>query len=334
MIDVIKERLLEDPVKIQELLEKYDYHHINIRPTYISFGRSEDSSPKSLVIFLKENPHLIAKDYARNLTLDIFNLIIREKKETFKNVIQAAKQIVGIDDNYAPEEKYKPFAGFYHLIKNRIRQEIKIYDEGILNKYKPVGNLRFLRDGIGIESQQFFNIGYDVESQSITIPIYDEFGNLIGVKCRRNCDGCEQKYWFDVPCQESMTLYGFSQNYQYLEGDTVFIFEAEKSVMQCHTMGYNNAVALGSSSISKKQCQMILSLNPEKVVFMMDKGLEIENIRRNIIALKTYGKMKEFTIQFWKPGDDVPSKASPSDLGKNRFEKALREELIEFEESN
>ena len=83
-----------------------------------------------------------------------------------------------------------------------------------------------------------------------------------------------------------------------------------------------------------KQYAKYLGLNPEKVVFMMDKGLEIENIRRNIIALKTYGKMKEFTIQFWKPGDDVPSKASPSDLGKNRFEKALREELIEFEESN
>lgn len=332
MIDVIKEKMLEDPVKIKELLELYDYHHVMIRTTYISFGRSEDSSPKSLVIQLKDNPHLIAKDYARNMTMDIFNLILRQKKVGFKEVVQSAKNIVGIDDYYKPQEKRSVFGGFYTKIKNRIKQEIKTYDESILDKYKPWGNLRFLRDNISLEAQRLFKIGYDVENQAITIPIYSESGELIGIKARQNCDDCEMKYYYLIPCMMSNTLYGFSHNYQYLEGGTVYVTEAEKSVMQFYSMGHRNCVALGSSSISKKQCQMILSLNPERVVFMHDKGLEFKHIERNIIALKTYGKMKEFEIEFWKPGEDVPDKASASDLGKERFEKALREELVKYAE--
>ena len=110
------------------------------------------------------------------------------------------------------------------------------------------------------------------------------------------------------------------------------MLEAEKSVMQLHSLGYYNAVALGSSSISKKQCQMILSLNSERVVFLLDKDLPEEALLKNMKALRTYGKMKEFIIQYWKPGDDVPSKSSPSDLGAARFAKVLREELVTYEE--
>lgn len=333
MLQHIKDELLNDVDKLIELLSHFGYCNFSVKPKYITFGRNEEGSKKSIVIQREKNEALIVHDYPKNIVCDVFNYIIREKHEPFRDVIQAAKQVVGIDENYAPEEKYKPFGGFYHLIKNRIKQEVKTYDENILDKYKSHGNSRFLRDGISLEAQRYFNIGYDVESQSITIPIYSETGELIGVKCRRNCDDCEQKYWFDVPCQASQTLYGFSHNYEYLEGNTVYLFEAEKSVQQCWTMNYKNALALGSSSISKKQCQMILSLNPARVVFMHDQGLDFEIIKKNIKTLKTYGKMKEFSVSYWRPGDDVPSKASASDLGKERFKKALREELVEFEES-
>lgn len=335
MLQHIKDELLNDVDKLIELLSHFGYCNFSVKPKYITFGRNEEGSKKSIVIQREKNEALIVHDYPRNIVCDVFNYVIREKGASFRDVIQAAKQIVGIDENYAPEEKYKPFNGFYHLIKNRTKQEIKTYDESILDKYKPCGNLRFLRDNISLEAQRFFKIGYSVKEQAITIPIYSETGELMGVKCRVNkhVEPGEQKYFYlTESCMMSMTLYGFSHNYEYLEGNTVFIFESEKSVMQCFSMGHRNAVALGSSSISKKQCQMILSLNPSRVVFMHDQGLDFETIKRNIVALKTYGKMKEFSVAYWKPGDDVPSKASASDLGKERFEKALREELVEFEE--
>lgn len=336
MLNVIKERLLEDPEKIKELLESYDYHHVHVRSTYISFGRSEDSSPKSLVIYLKSNDNLIVKDHARNLTRDIFNLIINQKVVSFKDVIQTAKHITGVDDYYCPETKYKAFGGFYHGLKSKSKTHLITYDDAILDQYKPCANLRFLKDGISVATQKYFGIGYSVVDQAITIPIYSEDGRLIGVKARinKNPEDGEQKYYYLTDgCMMSCTLYGYSHNYEYLEGaDTVCIYESEKSVMQCYSLNYRCAVAIGSSNLSKKQAQMLLSLNAKRYVFMMDKGLPFETVQKNIIALKTYGKMKEFEVLWWNPGEDVPDKSSASDLGLYRLEKALQEELVLYEE--
>ena len=69
--------------------------------------------------------------------------------------------------------------------------------------------------------------------------------------------------------------------------------------LQCYTYGIRNCVALGSGTISKKQCQMILELNPQKVIFMHDTGYELESIERNILMLKTYSRFSEVQIGYW-----------------------------------
>lgn len=335
MIEYIKSEFIHNTEKLVEFIEYFGYCNIKVRTNYISFGRSADSSPKSITLYLHDNENLIVKDWATNQTKDIFNMIVSNKNFSFKEVIQIAKNIVGIDEYYHPKESYKPFGGFYAKIKNRNKVEVKTYDESILNKYIPCGNKRFLDDGISLETQRYFNIGYSVEDQAISIPIYSEDGSLMGVKFRINYaveDGM-QKYYYDVPCMISQTLYNYSNSYQYLEGNDVIIFESEKSCMQCHGMKIYNTVALGSSSISKKQCQMILSLSPKRVIFCLDKGLDFEVLERNIKTLRIYGKMKEFDILYWKPKDDVLDKSSPSDLGEKKFRKILEEDLVVYEES-
>ena len=51
------------------------------------------------------------------------------------------------------------------------------------------------------------------------------------------------------------------------------IFESEKSVLQCASYGYNNAVALGSNNLSEHQAKLILQLNPEHIIFMLDNNI-------------------------------------------------------------
>ena len=337
MIEYIKNEFINNQDKLIEFIEHYNYCNIKVHSNYISFGRDANSSPKSIVIHLKDNDNLIVHDYPRNETRDIFNYIVSNRSVSFRNVISTAKSILGIEGYvYDKSTPRAAFCGFYSKIRNRAKQELKIYDDSILDKYIPCGNIRFLRDSISLEAQRYFDIRYSIEDQSIVIPIYTPEGNLMGIKTRINknpLDG-EQKYYYLVPCQMSNTLYGFSQNYEFLEGaEAVYILESEKSVMQCYTMNYHNAVALGSSSLSKKQAQLLLSLRAKKYIFMMDKGLDFEVIKKNMIALKTYGKMMQFEIAYWKPGDDVPDKASPSDLGLQRFEEAIRKELIIYEEN-
>ena len=127
----------------------------------------------------------------------------------------------------------------------------------------------------------------------------------------------------------SQTLYGYSQNYNYLFENIVYIFESEKSVMQCHSHGIRNCVALGSGSISSKQAQMIFELNPKKVIFMHDTGFKLENIERNISIIRSYSRFSEIEIGYWDYfGKGYEDKISPSDLGGKKLKQIMDEEIL------
>ena len=331
MLEDVKKELLNHPDKLKDVLEHFGYCNIVIREKYMQFGRDEFSSKKSIVINLKENRFLYVHDYARNIQKDLFSYIMSQRHVEFVEVLNEVKKVLGITDYFDFFGKRGIFGGFYERVrKKRSNSESKIYDESVLDQFVPVGNLRFLHDHISLNAQKFFEIGYDVESQGITIPIRNEFGQLMGVKERFNYeveDG-EIKYFYQSPCQMSNTLYGYSQNYEYLTGETVLIFEAEKSVMQCYAYGIRNCVALGSGSISRKQIQMLLELNPQKVIFMHDAGYKLEYIMRNIDFLKGYSRFVELEIGYWDFLEKgYTDKVSPSDMGKQKLDYILKNEI-------
>jgi DNA primase len=227
-------------------------------------------------------------------------------------------------------ESYGIFGGFYEKIKKKNSYEPRVYDEEILNKYVSLANKRFLKDHISIDAQLFFNIRYDIESQSIVIPIYTQMGELMGVKARCNYDvkDGEMKYYYLVPCQMSQTLYGYSQNYNYLVNNAIFLFESEKAVLQCYSYGIRNCVALGSGSISGKQVQMLLELNPKQIIFMHDVGFDLDNILRNISLTKNYSRFSEITLGYWDYfSKGYQDKVSPSDLGKDKLLYIIENEI-------
>lgn len=332
MINYIKSKLLEEPEKIKEFLEHFNYFNIVVRNSYMSFGRAINSSPKSIVIRLKDNENLIVHDYARNIVCDLFNYVIKERSISFKEAISEAKSLVGIDGyHYQEQHSTAPFGGFYKKIKNRNQMEIKTYDESILNEYIPCGNRRFLSDGISLEIQREFNIGYSVIDQSITIPLYTEDDNILAVKCRINKDpdDGENKYYYLYPGLASQSLYGYSHNYEYLESsDVIYVVESEKGVLQACTAGYRNFLGLSSGSISRKQVQMLLSLNCKKIVFLHDVGFDIESVMRNINMVKGYSKMKEIELGYWDYFDkEYDDKISCTDMGKEKLDYILKNEI-------
>lgn len=332
MLEEIKKELINHPDKLKNILEHFGYFNIVVRPKYIQCGRDEESSRKSIVIKLKENRYLYVSDYARNIQQDLFTYIINQRHVEFSDVLNVVKNELGITDYYDFfDNKSKGiFGGFYDDIKSKNEYSINVYDNSILDYYVKCGNLRFLRDNISLASQNFFNIRYDVESQGIVIPIYDQIGQLMGVKVRCNYDVTdgEQKYFYLIPCAMSMTLYGYSQNYAFLEQVTIYIFEAEKSTLQCHSYGIRNCVSLGSGSISTKQVEMLLELNPKRVIFMHDTGYKLENIMRNIELLKGYSKFSEMEVGYWDYFDRLyDDKLSPSDLGELELKRIMKDEI-------
>lgn len=330
MLADIKKELINHPDKLKDVLEHFGYCNIVIRPKYISFGRDEKSSKKSIVINLENNEYLYTIDYARNIRKDIFSYIIEQRKVEFIDVLNEVRHALGITDYYDFFDNKGIFGGFYEKIRKRRTNKVNTYDDSILDCYVNCGNTRFLADNISLLSQKFFNIKYDVESQGIVIPIRNQFGQLMGVKERFNYDvpDGEMKYFYAVPCSMSQTLFGYSQNYEFLVDNTIYIFEAEKSCMQCYSYGIRNCVSLGSGSISIQQVKMLLELNPKRVIFLHDVGYGLENIMRNIDMVKNYSRFTEVELGYWGYfGRGYENKVSPSDLGKECLENILQNEI-------
>lgn len=330
MLNDIKKELIKNPDKLRNVLEHFGYCNVVIRSNYIQFGRDAVSSKKSIVIRLENNDNLYVTDYARNINCEMFSYIISQRNVEFTDVINVVKNSLGITDYYSFFNKSGVFGGLYERVKKRSTANVRTYDNAILNQYVKKSNLRFLKDNISLDSQNFFDIRYDIESQGIVIPIYDQIGQLMGVKVRCNYEvqEGEQKYYYLVPCAMSQTLYGYCQNYNYLVNNTIYIFEAEKSVMQCYSYGIRNCVALGCGTINNKQIRMLFEANPNQIIFMHDVGYELEYIMRNIDIVKRYSRFSEVEVGYWDYfNKGYSDKSSPSDFGKEKLKDIIEHEI-------
>ena len=327
----IKEALLQDVNNIVSLLEQYDFCHINLRPNEIRFARSHDGG-KNISIRLQNNEWLNVADFARGYTGDIFSFIAQERNITFREVLLATKKLLGLGDNWEPRRQYQLFNGIYANIGRNSKMEAKVYDEHILDEYRPVANLRFLKDHISIESQLKFALSYNVETQRILIPIRNIYGDLCGVKARRNYDtdtADDPKYIYEWPCAKSLLLYGAHENYAHLmNADRIVIGESEKFVLACDSYGYNSAVSIMGSALSSEQAKILLGFNAKEYCFMLDEGLDPRIIYNNAKLLKSFAAMRECKITYfdWQNSLSVGEKESPADNGKETFYHILNNE--------
>ena len=332
MLNKIKEQLIEQPEKLIELLERFDFEHINHRGSEIRFARSY-SGGANISIRLKNNPYCCVSDWSRGVSTDIISYIIQEKSVEFRDVLQAAKKILNLSNDWRPQKKRSLFGGIYEGISCKNREiALKTYNESVLDKYEQIGNLRFLWDGISLETQKFFDIRFSVEDNAIILPLYNEVDDLIGAKARVNgeVEEGESKYYYPLPTQVSQTLYGYSKNYSYLYGNDVIVVESEKSVMQGYTFGARNIVAVGSSAVSEKQSKMLLQLQPTRIILAFDEGLAFEQVQRNADIIKSFCSMFEVEIWYWDSDQDldINPKSSPTDMGRDKFEEIMQEQLV------
>lgn len=335
MLSDIKNTLLNSPDYIKKILEHYDFCNVSINENEIRCGFDENSNRTSIRIRLKNNDKLFVTDFKHGLSYDLFTFIIKNRNIEFTDLINYAKRLLNITiDIFLKQDNTSVFGGFYDNIKRRMRHEdtSKVYGNSILNQYVEAFNKRFYDDGIDFETQKYFNLMFDVESQRIVIPIYNSCGELIGIKGRANWDTepDEQKYYYLVPCRISETLYGYSQNYQHLTNNTIYIAESEKSVMQAFSMGYRNFVSIGGNTLSTKQCLLLMELLPQKIIFLLDEGLDRDVIKRNIHKLSKYTKMTDVEIGFWDYELSLyaKDKCSPTDLGKDILQEIINNEIV------
>lgn len=336
VFEEIKVKLLEQPESIEHILDIFGFARIKRSQKEIRCAYHEGMNPTAIVIRLQDNENLFVKDWERNISLDLINYLIKSKNIPFKDVMNAIKQELHLDSIYNYKRKSGLFGGLYDkLSRSNGEIEVTTYPEKILKQYGNTPCLLWLRDGISLSTQRKWGIGFDAASQRITMPIRTPSGEIMAIKGRVNGtpEEFEPKYLYIINGPMSQTLFGYSENYSSLYGNDIFVVESEKSVLKMDSWGYNNVVAIGSNSLSATQAKLIMSLDPRRVIFLLDKSLPLENTKRNADLLKTFCTMRQVEIKYWSWTDNITldDKSAPCDDSKEEFEYILKEELEDIE---
>lgn len=335
-ISDIKEKLLEEPQKITELLEHFGFEHISLRHNEIRCARDSDGGP-NIAMRLQDNQWCNIVDFARGYKGDIFSFIAQEKNVSFREVLQTTKKILNLGDYWEPKRTHQLFGGIYSRIYKQSEYEPKTYDEDILDPYQPCGNLLWLRENITLEAQRFYDVHFDTVENSIIFPWRSCQGDIIAVKSRYNAKESPEgmsKYWYPVGGNISATLFNYSSCYEHLYNNDVYIFESEKSCMIAWGRGVKNTVAIGSNSLSLAQCKLLLQLQPKTIYLMLDSNLDLTETKKNADLIKKYAPMRSVSIKFWDWRDslEVGEKSSPMDGTIDNWNYILANEMKDISE--
>lgn len=335
MLKDIKEKLITNTDALIELLEDFGFEKITARVSEIRCARDADGGGNNIQIRLNNNDGVYVTDYARGTREDIIAYLIKEKGVDFRTVVQSMKKILNLSDDWGSQKKLSLFGGWYDSVGKKVNEiPVKTYPDSILDRYDMTPNERWLKDGITIEAQRFYQVGYDTESQRIIFPIRSaETGEIMAIKARRNYstdDESDPKYIYLIPGPMSQTLFNYAESYGDLYNNEIWVVESEKTIMQVYGFGYRNVVALGSHTLSEKQAQLILQLNPKKVIMALDEGLAFEETEKNLRLLQTFTTLRDLEFWYWDSTIDQTiknTKISPSDLGQEYFERVKNEQL-------
>lgn len=276
--------------------------------------------------------------FSINFHGNLFSLVMQVRKLSFPKALHyIANQLELEKSQFSSKIRY-PFSGFYKGLMKEIREPeyaMKTYDESEIEQYLGKYNTMFFKDGINFQTQEFFKVGFDLESCRITIPEYDLNGELCGVMGRLNDTRCpKDERWLPIiPCSRSLTLYGYHYNYDFIQQKNIVVVgESEKFVQQLHSMGSRAALSTCGCEVSNIQAKHLKALMTKKIILAYDEGLEEENIRAQAEKLKLDNAVFKNKVGYIYDKDNLilpkGSKASPSDLGKEAFKELVRKHTI------
>lgn len=301
----------------------------------LRFSREDGHNPTSMRLKIDT---LKFDGFSINTHGNIYTLVMTTQKLSFPNALKYVAETLGLEKREFSKKIRYPFGGFYKGLMKEIQEpeySMTTYDESILDEYADKYNLMFFKDGINFQTQEHFNVGFDLESLRITVPEYTLDGKLCGIMGRLNDSKCSKdERWLPIiPCSRSLTLYGYHHNYESIQQKNIVVVgESEKFVQQLHSMGSCIGLATCGCDVSDVQAKHLKALMTQKIILAYDEGLEEEQIRSQAQKLILSNAVFHNKVGYVYDRDNeiLPkgSKASPSDFGKNVFTTLMKSFII------
>lgn len=305
--------------KVVDILQEIGCHSIKSHSGYWTCGNVDGDNKQAITVY--NNEGLSCINYTRDLGTpsDLLSLICYNKQLSFFETLKWLCSYLGISYYHDFEEEIPESLRITKMLYDMKQGNLDIEDkplkpisEKILSYYEPFVNDLFYRDNIDYNTQVEFEIGYDPETNRITIPLRSEIGDLCGIKGRlfkENIEENELKYLYIEPCSRSKILYGLFKTYPFIkQKGCVYVGESEKFCLQLWSMGVYNSVGIGGKKISSQQIEKLTRLGVD-IIICFDKDVtkkEIESIAdRFIDGVNIYYLFDDKNI--------LPEKTSPSD---------------------
>ena len=282
---------------IETILTSIGCHHIRHKDGYYQCANKDGDNTTAICVY--ENENLTTVNYTRQMVqgsraTDLIDLVSFAMGLSFPETLKFICEEIGLSYYHDFDEDIPESFRFLQMIEEMDSgytgeedKPLVPVSEKILTYYMPYVNDLFYNDGIDYSTQKEFGIGYDPETDRITIPIYSAIGDLVGVKGRlfTEHDG-EPKYLYLIQCSKSKILYGLNKTIEYIrQRQLVYVVESEKAVMQCWSHGIRNVVATGGKNISKHQIELLTRLGA-RIVLCYDKDVsrsELETIANRFV---------------------------------------------------
>lgn len=353
----LKDKLINDVEKVQKILEFVECGKIKYSPRSNEIRCAYDDDPSSNGTSIKINMNtMYCVNYSDKFSFrgDILVLVQKLTDCTLREAIKKICEATGIEyKDGKDDEEVLPFGGYYKgLYKHKNNDiELETYPESVLREYEDIGSVRFENDGINLKVQTDFNIMYDVYSNRIVVPWRNDKGIVVGIMGRyganeKHCIENDISKWYPlIAFQKSGALYGFYENYgSIMNKKVVRIGESEKFVLQLKSMQkvitnyetgevyidiHDTGVAVGTHYITPHQKKMIQCCYPDEIVICFDEGVGEDHLIKTANSLKYFQGIHKPKIGYIYDEENKymlkGSKCSPSDMGREVFDKLLNE---------
>jgi hypothetical protein len=290
--------------------------------------------------------------------IDIYQLVVSAKKErgqnySFPDAVKEVSNITGIvytkvgsrfGRNEEAEKSHR--VDDWNFIdkfkrKEKIKVDMPVYNEKVLEVFLPIGYEPWENEGISLETQREFGVGFYLRNDSIIIPHYDTNNNLIGIRQRntRQEDVEAGRKYTPVIVENKLynhplgvSLYGLHKTKNaVLQTKKLLFFEGEKSVHKAQDFygKLNFTTAVCASNITNFQRDIALSMGVEEVFISFDKYGEgstetmIQRYKDKLLSFASKFTPYVRTYILWDDEGLLGYKESPVDRGKEVFEKLM-----------
>ncbi|OAA90890.1 toprim domain-containing protein [Clostridium ljungdahlii] len=178
--------------------------------------------------------------------------------------------------------------------------QYKTFSKEFASQYYKKKDVYLTNRGISTEVQNIFEIGYEDKMTAIVIPWHDNRGNIVTFKYRFT----ERKEFFYIKDGQHIRnhLYGLYFCIK-MKAKIVYLCEAEIDALTLWTYGYF-AIAVGGSSLSDVQKNLILNSGIEKLVIATDND-QVGHRFRNALKQELAAHMTLYDFKFPSGKKDI-----------------------------